>query len=363
VSSYPQRAEHLTALVQERGLDVLVVTDLVNVRYLCGFDGTNGICLVGGEQRIFVTDFRYAERARSEVSDYDVVQGKQDLLADVTALLAERMNGDGLRVGFEETNLTVSRHGRLAELIPDGAELVAAGGLVERLRAVKDEGELGAIRAAAELADGLYRWLIDDFGLTGRSEREVARALDRRAQDVGADEAAFPSIVAAAANGARPHASPGDGEIPRHTLVVVDLGCKLDGYCSDCTRTFATGDVDDEMRAVYELVRSAQAAAVAAARAGAGLADVDAAARDPIAAAGQGEQFGHGTGHGVGLEVHEQPRVARGAEGSLEPGNVVTIEPGIYLPGRFGVRIEDLVIVNHDGCETLTAIARELVSI
>jgi Xaa-Pro aminopeptidase len=363
MSSYLQRVDRLTPLLLEHELDALVVTDIVNVRYLCGFEGTNGVCVIGPQQRIFVTDFRYAERARSEVPDYDIVQGKQDLLGDVAGLIGERATRDGFRVGFEDANLTVSRHARFAKLLPDACELVPAGGLVQRLRAVKDEDELAAIRAATELADGLYRWLIDDFGLAGHSERDVARALERRAQDVGADAVSFPPIVAAGANGALPHASPGDGEIPCDTLVVVDLGCVLDGYCSDCTRTFATGDVDDEMRSAYELVHSAQSAAVAAVRAGAEVAAVDAAARDPIEAAGQGERFGHGTGHGVGLEVHEEPRVARAAEGSLEAGNVVTIEPGVYMPGRFGIRIEDLVVVTDDGCETLTSIPRELTSI
>jgi Xaa-Pro aminopeptidase len=363
MSAHAERSDRLSRLIGDEGLDALIITDLVNVRYLCGFDTSNGICLVGPGQRIFITDFRYAERARSEVSDYDVVEGKQDLLGDVAALVNERAVETPLRVGFEDTTLTVSRHEKLSSLLADGVELVPAGGLVERLRAVKDAQELKLIGRATELADALYRWLIEEHGLAGHSEREVARALERRAQDEGADTVSFPPIVAAGPNGALPHASPGDAEIPSGVLVVVDLGCRLEGYCSDCTRTFATGAIEGEARDVYELVRTAQAAAVAAVRAGADPAQVDAAARDPIEKSGHGERFGHGTGHGVGLEVHEQPRIAASAKGALEARNVVTVEPGVYLPGRFGVRIEDLVVVTEDGRDVLTSVPRDLIAV
>jgi Xaa-Pro aminopeptidase len=358
VSAFERRAERLLAPLSERELDMLLVTSLVNVRYLCGFAGTNGVCVVGRDGVVFITDFRYAERARAEVSANEVIEGERDLLGNVASLAAERI-GEG-RLGFDDADVSVARHAKLAKLLPAQVELVAAGGLVERLRAVKDEDELDRIRAAASVADEVYRWLIQEHGLAGHSERAVALALGRRCQDLGADDVAFPPIVAAGENGALPHASPRDVEIPRDSLVVVDLGCRLDGYCSDCTRTFATGDVDEEAREVYELVRSAQDAAVAAVRAGAGDAAVDAVARERIAAAGRGDQFGHGTGHGVGLEVHEEPRLAATAEGELAAGNVVTVEPGVYVPGRFGVRIEDLVVVREGGHETFTSVPREL---
>ncbi len=359
MSGFEARAERLAALAAEKGLDLVVISDLVNVRYLCGFTGTNGVCVVGADIRVFITDFRYVERASREVAGYEVVQGKRDLLGDV-AELVKRIAGDrALRLGFEEQSLTVAKHSSLAALLPEPVELVPSGPLVQRLRAVKDERELEAIRSAAAMADDLYRRLIAD-GLAGRTELAVARALERGAQDMGAEAVAFPPIVAAAANGALPHAAPRDVEIPERTLVVVDLGCRVDGYCSDCTRTFATGEVGSEEREVYELVRAAQAAAVEAVSAGAEAAAVDAAARQPIEAAGRGDQFGHGTGHGVGLDVHEEPRVAPGAEGSLEPGNVVTVEPGVYVPGRFGVRIEDLVVVREGGRDVLTSVPRDL---
>jgi Xaa-Pro aminopeptidase len=349
-------------LVKDRELDLLLVSNLVNVRYLCGFSGTNGVCLIGGDEKIFVTDFRYVERARTEVPDFELVRGKRDLLGDVTELVKARAR-NGFRVGFDDAEMSVSRHARLAGLLDGAAELVPAAGVVEALRAHKDEGELAAIRAAAEIADEACRWLITEHGLAGHTEREVARAFGRRAEDLGAEAVSFPAIIAAGANGALPHAEPGETEIPRGALVVVDFGCQVDGYCSDCTRTFATGEIDAEAREVYELVHSAQAAAVGAIAIDAGLSAVDAAAREPIQEAGHGEQFGHGVGHGVGLEVHEAPRMAPDAEGKLEDGNVVTVEPGVYVSGKFGVRIEDLVVVRRGAAETLTSIPRELITV
>jgi Xaa-Pro aminopeptidase len=359
MTSRRERVERLVSLMDDRGLDLFVVTNLVNMRYLSGFTGTHGVCLIGRSDRLFITDFRYVERSSAEVPDFERLRGKQDLLGDVAEAVIARTSGD-VRLGFEEDNLTVARHKRLRELLPERVYLVGERGLVERLRAVKDEDELGAIRTAAALADDLYRWLLEEYGLTGRTEREVALALERRAQDVGAERAAFPPIVAAAKNGSLPHADPGDDVIERGTLVVVDLGCVVDGYCSDCTRTFATGVPEAEAREVYEVVRSAQAGALAAVRAGVEAEAVDRVARDKIEAAGWGDQFGHGTGHGVGMEVHEAPRLGTGSQDRLESGNVVTIEPGVYVPGRFGVRIEDLLIVREDASEVLTSIPKEL---
>jgi Xaa-Pro aminopeptidase len=359
VTSPRKRTERLGRVMEDRSLDLFLVTNLVNVRYLSGFTGTHGVCLIGRSDRIFITDFRYVERSSREVPDFERLRGKQDLLGDVAEAVVARTSGD-VRLGFEEDNLTVARHKRLRELLPERVELVGERGMVESLRAVKDEDELRAIRAAAALTDDLYRWLLEEHGLTGRTERDVARALERRAQDIGAERAAFPPIVAAAQNGALPHSDPGDDVIERGTLVVVDLGCVVDGYCSDCTRTFATGEPEAEARDVYEVVRSAQVEALAAVRAGVEAEAVDRVARDKIEVAGWGDEFGHGTGHGVGMEVHETPRLGTGSRDRLESGNVVTIEPGVYVPGRFGVRIEDLVIVREDSSEVLTSIPKEL---
>ncbi|MET0810283.1 MAG: Xaa-Pro peptidase family protein [Thermoleophilaceae bacterium] len=349
------RGDRLAALLDERELDCLLVTNLVNVRWLTGFTGTNGACLITPEERLFFTDFRYVDLASVQVRDFERVEVGRDLLGDVAA----RLRG---RAGFDDFDVSVQTHGKLAAKAGDGVELVPAGRLVERLRAVKDENELRAMRAAAGIADAAYQD-IRERGLIGRTEREVALSAARFMEDRGAEGPAFPPIVAAAANGARPHAVPGDAEIEAGTLVVIDMGAKVDGYCSDCTRTFATGSPAEDLLKVYELVRRAQAEARAAVRAGAICSDVDAVARGIIEAEGHGERFGHGLGHGVGLEVHEQPRLARTAEGSLAAGNTVTVEPGIYLPGRFGVRLEDLVVVTEDGCEALTEFPKELVTV
>ena len=351
------RADGLAAAIAERELDALVVTNLPNVRYLTGFTGSNGICVVGREQRDFVTDFRYVEQVKREVEGFERIEGKQDLVGDV----AERLSG---RVGFEDQHMTVRTRRRFGELVGEGVELVPAGGMVEELRAVKSADEVGRIREAAKLADGILEYL-RDRGLVGRTEREVAVDLEHQMRERGAEEPSFPSIVATGPNGALPHASPGATRIEEGQLVVVDLGCRLDGYCSDCTRTFATGDLEDEALEVYELVERAQLEALLEIRAGAGCRELDGIARSIIEDAGHGDRFGHGLGHGVGLEVHEGPRLSRLApeDARLSAGNVVTVEPGVYLPGRFGVRIEDLVTVTEDGCEILSGFPKALTTV
>jgi Xaa-Pro aminopeptidase len=346
------RAERLAKLVSERELDQLFVADLTNVRYLTGFTGTNGACLVGPEERIFFTDFRYTERAEREVGgEWERPEAERELVPQIAA----GMSG---RVGFEDGKLSVRQLGKLTDAVGDGVELVPAGDLVEELRAHKDTEEIERIAAAASLTDDVYRWALER-GLAGSTERDVARSCEARIRELGA-EPSFPPIVAAGANGALPHAEPEDREIGEGELVVFDMGALLDGYCSDCTRTFATGEPGDEARQVYELVQRAQAAALEAVRPGTGARDVDSAAREMIEAAGHGERFGHGTGHGVGLEVHEAPRVAASSEEELGEGNVITVEPGVYVPGRFGVRIEDLVVVTADGPRNLSGLPKDL---
>ena len=346
------RGERLGGLVADRELDQLFVSDLVNVRYLTGFTGTNGACLVGPDDLIFFTDFRYTERAAQEVGpEWQQPEAERELVPQIV----RRMSG---RVGFEDAHLSVRQLARLEAAADDDVELVPAGDLVEQLRAVKEPEELERIAGAAELADDVYRWATER-GLAGRTERDVARACEARLRELGA-EPSFPPIVAAGDNGALPHAEPGDREIGAGELVVLDMGALLDGYCSDCTRTFATGEVDGEAHEVYELVFRAQAAALDAIRAGASGKKVDAVPREMIAEAGHGDHFGHGTGHGVGLEVHEGPRLSTTSEDELAENNVVTVEPGVYLPGRFGVRIEDLVVVTADGHRNLSGLPKEL---
>ena len=349
------RTDRLVELLRARDLDSLLVTDLLNVRYLTGFTGTNAAAIVTPEERLFFTDFRYVAQARQQVPEYERIEAGRDMLGD----LSGRLRG---RAGFDDEHLSVAAHRKLSEKLPDGVELAPAGGLVEELRAVKDGSEVAAMRAAAELATAAYESL-QERGLAGRTEREVAVQLVRFMEDSGAEGPSFPPIVAAGEHGAHPHAVPRDVEIPRGTLVVIDMGAKVDGYCSDCTRSVATGSVDDGALEIYELVLRAQAESLAAARTGAAYRDVDAVAREIIDAAGHADHFGHGLGHGVGLQVHEAPRLGKTADGCLEAGSAVTVEPGVYLPGDVGVRIEDLVIVTDGEPDILTGFPKDLVTV
>jgi Xaa-Pro aminopeptidase len=334
-------------------LDALIVTNLVNVRYLTGYTGSNGVAVVGPDVRLFFTDFRYMTQAAAQVSGFDVVKGERDLLGNV----AEAVSG---RVGFEDATLSVRRLSRLQGLVGAGVELVPAGDLVEELRALKEPAEVDAIRAAAALADDALSEVLSR-GLVGRTEHELAVALEHTMRVKGASAPSFGSIVASGSHGALPHAEPREVAVPPDVLVTIDWGAVVDGYCSDCTRTYATGSgVADEALAVYELVRSVQASSVEAVRAGASGKEVDALGRAVIEEAGHGEHYGHGLGHGVGLEVHEAPNLSPRSEATLAAGNVVTVEPGVYVPGEFGVRIEDLVVVTDSGCDVLSSLPKAL---
>jgi Xaa-Pro aminopeptidase len=352
------RADRVAERLAEREVDLLLVTDLTNLRYVTGFTGSNGFAVIGRDLRRFVTDFRYVEQAGQQVEGFAIEQGPRDF---VTALAEGWPDGE-LRVGFEDDHVTVRRHTRMGEVVPDRIELVAAGGVVEALREVKDAGEIERIRAAAALVDEVYG-VVREQGLAGRTERAVAVTIEEELRRRGAEAVSFPPIVASAERGAKPHAVPEDVEIPRGTLVTLDIGARLDGYCSDCTRTWATGNLPAELEEAYALVQRAQAEALAAVRPGPEGREVDAVARRIIEEAGHGEHFGHGLGHGVGLEVHEAPRLATTAEAPLVAGNVVTVEPGVYLPGVGGVRIEDLVVVAEDGHGVLSGTTKDLVTV
>jgi Xaa-Pro aminopeptidase len=353
------RAERLSGLLPGAGVEVLLVTGLVNVRYLTGYTGSNGVALIGRDTRIFITDFRYLVQAAKEVDDTFerlTVTAPRDLLDSVQ----DGLPAGPLRLGFEADHVSVRQHEHLRELLADRIELVGTSGLVEGLRAVKEPEELERIRAAAALADASFQRLLRQ-GLRGRTEREVALALETDMRARGAERLSFETIVAAGAQAAVVHAQPRDVEIKRGDLVVIDWGAELDQYCSDCTRTVAAGDPGGDATEIYELVLEAQETGVQAIAAGRGAKEVDLLAREVIEAAGQGENFGHGLGHGVGLEVHEGPRLSQLSENvTLEAGNVVTVEPGVYVPGRLGVRIEDLVVVTDDGHDILTSVPKRL---
>ena len=345
------RGDRLDQALSEGDLDRMLVLNLINIRYLTGFTGSNGACVCGPGVRLFFTDFRYTERAEAEVEGWEILTIANDWLGGI----AEHLQG---RVGFEDDQMSVRLLEKLKEKLPDGVEMTAAGGRVEELRRVKDDGELALIEEASKLADEALRWSAEQ-GLVGKSEREVARAFEARIRELGGDPS-FPAIVAGGPNGALPHAEPGERQIGRGELVVFDMGAAIDGYCSDGTRTFATGDPGEEAIGVYEVVRKAQQASLEAIRAGVTGEDVDKVARAVIDAAGHGDRFGHGLGHGVGLELHEAPRLSLRSDDVLAPGEVVTVEPGIYLPGRLGVRIEDLVVVTEDGLRNLSSLPKGL---
>jgi Xaa-Pro aminopeptidase len=350
------QADAVAGLLPDAGIDFMLVTELVNVRYLTGYTGSNGIAVIGPELRAFATDFRYREQVADEVdATFERHEAPRDLVKAVDAVLP----GGEQRLGFEAGHVSVAAFNRLREQLPERIELVATDGLIERLRVVKQPEEVARIRAAAALADAAFEQVVGG-GLVGRTEREVALALEVEMRRAGARRPSFETIVAAGPHGARPHAQARDVEIGPGELVVVDWGAELDGYCSDCTRTVATGELEGRAGEIYQLVLRAQEIGLGAVKAGAACKDVDSAARQVIDEAGHGEQFGHGLGHGVGLEIHEAPTLSQRSDETLEDGTVVTVEPGIYLPGEFGVRIEDLVVARGGGAEILTEIGKGL---
>jgi Xaa-Pro aminopeptidase len=304
-----------------------------------------------------LTDFRYTVQAADQAEYFEIVDGG----GEPRARLVEAFDS-AARVGFDDADMRVKSHEGLVKELPEGTELVVASGLVEGIRAVKDDHEIDAIARAAMIADSIYVSLAEE-GLVGRTERDVAWRIEQLAREGGASGLSFPSIVAAGAHGALPHAEPRDVKIEVGQLVVLDLGVIHDGYCSDCTRTFATGPISDSARSGYELVLDAQLKSLAGVVVGAECKDVDAIARDVISADGMGENFGHSLGHGVGIEVHELPTLSAKSEGTLVAGNVVTVEPGVYVEGEYGVRIEDLVVVAEDGPRVLTPFTKELVTV
>ena len=351
-----ERLVALQAKIAERELGGLLVSNLVNLRWLTGFTGTAGAALVGPGTPRFVTDFRYLTQAAAQLDPAWAREIETDLLERVV----EGLPDGPLRLGFDDAHLTVAQHARLEKLVAErDVELVAAGGIVEELRAVKDSAEIDRIRAAAALADAAFEEVVG-AGIVGRTERDVALDLEIAMRRRGAQAASFAPIVAAGEHGALPHAVPRDVPIPAGTLVVIDWGAQLDGYASDCTRTVATGDLDPRDRDVYETVLAAQEAALEAIRPGPTGQEVDAIARAIIDESGHAEHFGHGLGHGVGMEVHEGPRLSKQGKAALAAGNIVTVEPGIYVPGAFGVRIEDLVAVTADGHEVLNGLPKAL---
>ena len=347
------RVERLRGELDRLEVESFFVSNPVNVRYLTGFESSNAFALVRRDDVILMTDGRYAEAARA-VEGVDVLVVERDFVPGVVANLARLAESP---VGFESDHLTVARH---ADLVTTGAQLVPAAAVVLALRAAKEPGELDEIRRAARIVDDVLARLASESVL-GKTEAEVAWWIVKSLHEEGADDVSFEPIVGSGPNAALPHHHPGNRRIGPGETVVVDLGAKVNGYCSDCTRTFATGELPPPLRHAYAVCQTAQAAALAEVRAGADARGLDAVARMEIEAGGH--EVLHGLGHGVGLEVHELPVLRDTAAGSLAAGHVVTVEPGVYLPGLGGIRIEDLVVVREGEPLVLTSYTKELVTV
>lgn len=350
------RLTKLRRKLTDEGLNAILITNPANRRYLSGFTGSAGTLIVSPDRALLATDFRYYEQVEKQSPQFELVKIEDKF----TALLPDLVGEMGIQqLGFESDDVTVALHERLANVLPEGMEFVATSGVVEELRAVKDEDELAKLRRAIALGDAAYAY-IAGFMQPGMTERQVAWELESFMRTHGAEKLSFEVIVAAGPNGAMPHAHPTDRPIQVGEPVVMDFGAVVDGYCSDMTRTVALGQAGERYHEVYEIVLQAQQAALQDIWPGMTGQEADAIARQFITEAGYGDAFGHSLGHGVGLMVHEKPSVGRLSDKEvLQAGMVFSVEPGIYLPGEFGVRIEDLVVLREDGPEELSHAIKE----
>jgi Xaa-Pro aminopeptidase len=347
--------------------DALLISHLPNIRYLCGFTGSAGFLLLEEAGSVFFTDVRYDTQGREEVKGAKVIIARKAVLNALGEWIgARRKRSKGWAIGIEAEHLTVAEKKKLADLLPSGLRLRSADALVEQARMVKDEDELQLIRAAVRLGASLFDRALEVLK-PGVKESAVAAEMEYAARRGGAEEMSFPTIIASGARSALPHGRASQQVIAPGGFVVCDFGVILAGYCSDQTRTVWVGAASDasgrEARQAYQSVREAQEAAIAAVRPGISVAEIDAAARKVLRKSGLGKYFTHSTGHGVGLEIHESPRVAAGQTQLLQPGMVITVEPGVYFPGKWGVRIEDMVAVNQGGCEVLTPTSKDFLAV
>ena len=348
--------EKIREALRERGVDAILLTDERNRRYVTGFHSTAGAVYISQRQAVFYTDFRYIEAARDAIHNCDVRQiHTGETYSSVINILCRE---DGSRtIALEDDCLTHADYCRWEMALHAAAQ--PQDDLMNRLRTVKTEAELSRVIAAQRIAEKALAEILNDIK-PGVTEREIAAQLTYKMLHYGAENMSFDPIVVSGANSSRPHGVPTDKKIEYCDFVTMDFGCIYEGYCSDMTRTVAVGAASDEMRAVYDTVLRAQKAGIAAARAGVTGREVDAAARDLIAEAGYGDCFGHGFGHGVGLYIHEAPNASPANGKPLPEGAILTAEPGIYIEGRFGVRIEDMLYLTADGCRNLTEAPKEL---
>ncbi|MGZ0086303.1 M24 family metallopeptidase [Caldibacillus thermoamylovorans] len=350
-----EKLEKLRKLLQEHGIDGLLVTNGYNRRYLTGFTGTAGVALVSCDGAVLITDFRYVEQATKQADGFEVVEHSGPIVKEI----AHQVKRLGInRLGFEQENVTYAAHQTYQEAI--GAALVPTSSLVEKLRLIKSEAEIKIVKEAAAIADAAFAHILS-FIRPGITEIEVANELEFFMRKQGASSSSFDTIVASGYRSALPHGVASEKTIERGELVTLDFGAYYKGYCSDLTRTVAVGDISAELRTIYEVVLEAQRRGMAGLKAGITGKEADALTRDYIREKGYGDYFGHSTGHGIGLEIHEGPTLSFRSDAVLEPGMVVTVEPGIYIPGLGGVRIEDDTVITADGNEALTHSPKELI--
>ena len=354
---YSDRQEKLKSVLSKQGIDGIIITNLTSIRYICGFTGSSATCLILPENQYFISDGRYTEQSKKQVSGFSLII---ENLSHLELLSAKKKNliPDGLKLGFEGDHLSVSQYNTMIDLFSK-TDWVCTKGILEDLQAVKDKSELNAIRTAVEITDAAYEKVLP-LVREGVTEKEIANELVMYYRRE-ADGEAYPPIVAGGPNSALPHAVPSDREFQKGDFIVIDAAAKYAGYHADMTRTPVLGEATEKHREIYGIVKEAQESAVSAAKAGVSCKELDAIPRNIIDKNGYGEYFNHGTGHGLGLEIHTQPRLSKLSEQVVQVDNVVTVEPGIYLPGWGGVRIEDDIIIEKDGCEVLNTTSRELV--
>ncbi len=351
-----KRLDLVAKELSKRDLAYLVVSNIANVRYLSGFSGSTAWLLASREKTTLITDFRYKEQAEEEV--YRGIEIKIDT-KEPLGVVCDMAPGLKGKVGFEAGSLTYAAYEKLRS---SAGGLTPAEGVVEELRKTKDANEIASISKAAAMADSVFGEIIGEIR-GGLSEVDVAARIDFLLRKASSEVPAFKTIVASGAHASLPHATPTRRIIRGGDLVKMDYGAIWDGYCSDMTRTVVMGKASDKVKMVYGIVLEAQERAIAGIRPGAACREIDKIARDHIEAEGYGENFGHGLGHGVGLEIHEGPRLSKKSDEALKAGNVVTVEPGIYIPGWGGIRIEDMVVVTEDGCDVLTSAVKRLVEV
>ena len=361
--NFHSRQQKLRQHLATSRFDALMLNHLPNVRYLCGFTGSAGFLLVEESGSVFFTDVRYDTQAHEEVKNAKVVIARKSPIEAVADFLGKRRRrGKRWNLGIESEHFTVAEKNRLNKLRPSSVTLKDAPAIVERARMIKDKDEIERIRAAVQLGAKLFDRAVEVMR-PGIREVEVAAEMELTARRAGAEEMSFPTIIASGPRSALPHGRASEKAITPGSFVVCDFGVILSGYCSDQTRTVWLGGISKDARPAYEAVREAQQAAVAAVRPGITVGEVDSAARKVLQKAGLGRYFTHSTGHGVGLEIHEIPRVAQGQPEILQPGTVITVEPGVYFPGKWGIRIEDMVVVTDGGCEVLTPTSKEFLAV